>query len=45
MPPFAPVLSDADVAAVLTYIRSAWKNRAAPVSELSVAQQRASRRE
>jgi len=45
MPPFAPVLSDADVAAVLTYLRSAWKNRAAPVSELTVAQQRASRRE
>ena len=45
MPPFAPVLSDADVAAVLTYIRSSWKNNAAPVTELAVSQQRSSRRE
>ena len=44
MPPFATVLPDADVAAVLTYIRSAWKNGAAPVSELDVAQQRSSMR-
>ena len=40
MPPFALVLSDADVAAVLTYLRSAWGNQAGPVSELDVAQQR-----
>jgi len=26
MPPFAPVLSDVEVAAVSTYIRNAWKN-------------------
>lgn len=45
MPPFATVLSDADVAAVLTYTRSAWGNRAAPVSELAVSQQRSSIRE
>ena len=45
MPPFATVLSDADVAAVISYIRGAWGNRAAPVSELAVAQQRSSRRE
>lgn len=45
MPPFAPVLSDADVAAVLTYLRSSWNNRAAPVSELAVTQQRSSIRQ
>jgi mono/diheme cytochrome c family protein len=44
MPPFATVLPDADVAAVLTYIRSSWSNKAAPVSELSVTQQRGSSR-
>lgn len=44
MPPYAVTLSDADVAAVLTYIRASWGNRAAPVSELSVAQQRSSTR-
>lgn len=45
MPPFATSLSDGDVAAVLTFIRSAWGNRAAPVSEVAVSQQRSSRRE
>jgi mono/diheme cytochrome c family protein len=45
MPPFAPKLSDADVAAVLSYIRSAWGNKAAPLSEVDVAQQRANTRE
>jgi mono/diheme cytochrome c family protein len=45
MPPFAMTMSDADVAAVLTYVRSSWNNRAAPVTELAVAQQRSSRRE
>jgi mono/diheme cytochrome c family protein len=45
MPPFATALSDGDVAAVLTFIRSAWGNRAAPVSEVAVSQQRSSRRE
>jgi mono/diheme cytochrome c family protein len=42
MPPFATVLSDADVAAVLSYVRSAWDNGAGPVSELAVTQQRSS---
>jgi mono/diheme cytochrome c family protein len=45
MPPFATTLSDADVAAVLSYTRSSWGNKAAPVSELAVSQQRASLRE
>jgi mono/diheme cytochrome c family protein len=40
MPPFAMVMSDADVAAVLTYLRQAWGNQAGAVSELDVAQQR-----
>jgi mono/diheme cytochrome c family protein len=40
MPPYATVLSDADIAAVLTHIRAAWGNKAAPVSELDVARQR-----
>lgn len=42
MPPFATTLPDADVAAVITYIRAAWSNRAAPVSELEVTRQRSS---
>ncbi len=45
MPPFATTLSDADVAAVITYLRAAWNNKAAPVSELTVGQQRSSTRE
>lgn len=45
MPPFAATLSDADVAAVVTYLRSAWKNRAAPVTELEVTQQRSTTRD
>ncbi|RYY81449.1 MAG: cytochrome c, partial [Comamonadaceae bacterium] len=44
MPPYATVLSDDEVAAVLTYIRGAWQNRAAPVTELAVTQQRSSAR-
>lgn len=44
MPPFATVLPDADVAAVLTYIRASWGNRAAPLSELDVTQQRGNSR-
>ena len=32
MPPFAHVLSDDEVAAVVTYIRTAWGNRGTPVS-------------
>ena len=37
MPPFAHVLSDREVAAVVTYIRSAWGNGAAPVTPGEVA--------
>lgn len=36
MPPFGQVMNDAEVAAVLTYIRTQWGNAAAPVSELQV---------
>jgi mono/diheme cytochrome c family protein len=32
MPPFAQSMSDDEVAAVVTYIRTAWGNRGAPVS-------------
>ena len=32
MPPFAGLLSDDEVAAVVSYIRTAWGNRGAPVS-------------
>jgi mono/diheme cytochrome c family protein len=42
MPPFATVLSDRDVAAVLSHIRNSWGNQAGAVSELDVSQQRAS---
>lgn len=37
MPPYAQQLSDADVAAVVTYIRQAWSNHAAAVQERDVA--------
>ena len=40
MPPFGQVLGDADIAAVLTYIRTAWGNSAAPVSTLQVTRAR-----
>jgi mono/diheme cytochrome c family protein len=40
MPPFAHVLSDADVAAVVTYIRGAWGNAAGAVSSVEVASAR-----
>jgi mono/diheme cytochrome c family protein len=36
MPPFATVLKDDDVAAVLTYLRTSWGNTGAPVSALDV---------
>ena len=32
MPPFAQILSDNEVAAVVSYIRTAWGNRGAPVT-------------
>ena len=37
MPPFAQQLNDADVAAVVSYIRHAWGNGARPVMERDVA--------
>ncbi|MEI7036066.1 cytochrome c [Fulvimonas yonginensis] len=37
MPPFAQQLNDADVAAVVSYIRQAWSNKAAPVLDRDVA--------
>jgi mono/diheme cytochrome c family protein len=43
MPPFAPVLHDADVAEVLSFVRGSWGNRAAPVSALDVARARTGR--
>ena len=36
MPPFVLVLSDGDVAAVLTHVRSSWGNQASAVSPLDV---------
>lgn len=41
MPPFAHSLSDADIAAVVTYIRTAWGNRGAPVGVREVNDLRA----
>jgi mono/diheme cytochrome c family protein len=44
MPPFAPVLQDADVAELLSFVRGSWGNRAAPVSAFDVSRARASGR-
>ena len=41
MPPYGPVLSDAEVAAVVSYIRHSWGNNAALVSPLDVSRYRA----
>ncbi len=41
MPPFLLVLDDSSIATLLTHVRSAWGNHAAPVSELEVSQLRA----
>ena len=41
MPPYQMVLSDQDVAEVITYIRSAWGNQAGAVTVLDVARLRA----
>ena len=40
MPPYQVLLSDGDIAAVLTHIRGAWGNSAAALSELDVARHR-----
>lgn len=37
MPAWSQQLSNADIASVLTYIRSSWGNRARPISESRVA--------
>ena len=41
MPPFGPMLDDAEVAAVVSYIRHAWGNAAAPVTAADVRRYRA----
>ena len=41
MPPFAHVLSDEDIAAVLSYVRGSWGNDGSAVSILEVQQYRA----
>jgi mono/diheme cytochrome c family protein len=40
MPPFAQELKDNEIAAVVTFIRTAWGNRGAPVSAREVNQLR-----
>jgi mono/diheme cytochrome c family protein len=40
MPPFAHVLSDAEIAAVVSFIRGSWQNAAGPVSQLQVMKSR-----
>ena len=40
MPPFAQSMSDQDIAAVVTYIRQSWGNRAAPIAAADVAKYR-----
>lgn len=37
MPPWKGALTNADIAAVLTYVRSSWGNKAKPVTEKQVA--------
>ena len=44
MPPFATVLSDSDVAEVLTHVRGAWQPRAPAVSTLEVSRYRGAAR-
>jgi len=41
MPPWGATLKDADIAAVLTYVRSQWGNKGAPVTAAKVAAIRA----
>jgi len=44
MPPFATVLSDSDVAALLTFMRASWGNQAPPVSAVEVGKFRSTSR-
>jgi len=41
MPDFSTSLNDADIAAVLTYARSSWGNRAPPITGAEVTMRRA----
>jgi mono/diheme cytochrome c family protein len=41
MPPYSPVLDDADVAAVVSYVRNSWGNAAGAVTPVQVNRQRA----
>ena len=41
MPPFVPLLSDGDVAEVLTHVRNSWGNQAGHVSAFDVMRIRA----
>jgi cytochrome c oxidase cbb3-type subunit 2 len=41
MPPFNALLSDADIAGIIDYERSAWGNHSSPVTPARVAEQRA----
>ena len=45
MPPYPVLLADAEVAALLTFVRSAWGNQATPVPELAVGQLRSGLKE
>jgi len=40
MPPYATVLSDAELAAVLTMIRNSWGNTASPLTTVDVQRYR-----
>lgn len=40
MPPFGPVLNDAEVAAVVSYVRTAWENKGSVVSPFDVGRLR-----
>jgi mono/diheme cytochrome c family protein len=44
MPPYATVLSDSDIAAVISHIRHSWGNHASAVSEFIVVRERGSTR-
>src|SRR5215471_8309188 len=44
MPPWGPTLKNSEIAAVATYVRSAWGNKAAPVTAARVAAIRAATR-
>ena len=41
MPPWGGTMKDADIAAVITYVRSAWGNKASPITAAKVASIRA----